>query len=331
MKYCQNLKFEQNPNYYFLRSLFINILSNMNLDYKKLTFDWIKEDNKELLGIPRKNLKRKETPQSRLLKSIEKYRTERIKRQNKSEVNLKQNIKIFDLYNNDNSEIKFKSNIYSEKINFGENNNKDKMSLINTFKEEKKKINNNIEKKPQNNIKVIIIKNNSNYYVNNINKKNSSQDRVIKTNYIKDNKKFINIDNTNMNLRKNKRRKIPIPSIKILNSVNNINTNIIHNFQKNNSYRRDRSTNLTDFNLSNIVLNTNNDSKIKFSKNNIYQSPLFKYNINKNDFYIIKEKANSQRYNIMNINNALQNKKMLNNSYNNYISKNIIIIIKLIL
>lgn len=51
----------------------------------------------------------------------------------------------------------------------------------------------NIEKKPQNNIKVIIIKNNSNYYVNNINKKNSSQDRVIKTNYIKGNKKFINL------------------------------------------------------------------------------------------------------------------------------------------
>ena len=181
----------------------------------------------------------------------------------------------------------------------------------------------NIEKKPQNNIKVIIIKNNSNYYVNNINKKNSSQDRVIKTNYIKGNKKFINIDNKNMNQRKSKRRKIPIPSIKILNSVNNINTNIIHNFQKNNSYRRDRSKNLTDFNLNNIVLNTNNDSEIKFSKNNIYQIPLFKYNINKNDFYIIKEKANSQRYNIMNINNALQNKKMLNNSYNNYISKNI--------
>ena len=181
----------------------------------------------------------------------------------------------------------------------------------------------NIEKKPQNNIKVIIIKNNSNYYVNNINKKNSSQDRVIKTNYIKDNKKFINIDNKNMNLRKSKRRKIPIPSIKILNNVNNINTNIIHNFQKNNSYRRDRSKNLTDFNLSNIVLNTNNDSKIKFSENNIYQSPLFKYNINKNDFYIIKEKANSQRYNIMNINNALKNQKSLNNSYNNYISKNI--------
>ena len=126
-----------------------------------------------------------------------------------------------------------------------------------------------------------------------------------------------------MNLRKSKRRKIPIPSIKILNSVNNINTNIIHNFQKNNSYRRDRSKNLTDFNLNNIVLNTNNDSEIKFSKNNIYRSPLFKYNINKNDFYIIKEKANSQRYNIMNINNALENKKMLNNSYNNYISKNI--------
>ena len=103
-----------------------------------------------------------------------------------------------------------------------------------------------------------------------------------------------------MNLRKSKRRKIPIPSIKILNSVNNINTNIIHNFQKNNSYRRDRSKNLTDFNLNNIVLNTNNDSEIKFSKNNIYQIPLFKYNINKNYFYIIKEKANSQRYNIMN-------------------------------
>ena len=45
VKYTKNLKFEQDPDYSYLRSLFIKILNNMNLNYKSLSFSWIKSKN----------------------------------------------------------------------------------------------------------------------------------------------------------------------------------------------------------------------------------------------------------------------------------------------
>ena len=46
IKYTRNLKFDENPNYSYLRSLFEKILFNRNLDYRILTFSWIQPKNK---------------------------------------------------------------------------------------------------------------------------------------------------------------------------------------------------------------------------------------------------------------------------------------------
>ena len=70
IKYSRNLKFDQNPNYAYLRSILVKIIYNNNFNYKNITFSWINSKNKELLGIPKNNHKRRCSPQSRLLKYI---------------------------------------------------------------------------------------------------------------------------------------------------------------------------------------------------------------------------------------------------------------------
>ena len=71
IKYTKNLKFEQNPDYSYMSSLFTKILFKINLNYRKLTFSWINPKDKHLLGIPKNNTRRKSSPHLRLLKSIE--------------------------------------------------------------------------------------------------------------------------------------------------------------------------------------------------------------------------------------------------------------------
>ena len=293
IKYCRNLKFEQDPNYSYLRSLFANILLKMNLDYKKLTFNWIKNNkNKKLLGISNNKSKRKETPQSRLLKSLEKHR------QIKSKDNFVENIK---------------------KIDFSVIEND--ASLINKLNSEEKKIN-NINKNPKNNIKLIFIENNSNNYVNNINK--PLKENVIKSNYNNNNKNHKNLIHSDNNLKATKYKKKKISSLKykIKTDINNYANNQMNNMNKNNNYRKNRIKNLTDFNLSNFPIHRNKELKIKLSKDIAYQSPLFNFNITQINFPEEKDETynliNNRKIDINNINNNWRNKKGYINSIKNY-------------
>ena len=63
IKYTRNLKFDQNPNYLYLRSLFVKILAHNNYDFRFLTFSWIHPENKIFSGIPKNNNLWKNTPQ----------------------------------------------------------------------------------------------------------------------------------------------------------------------------------------------------------------------------------------------------------------------------
>ena len=74
IKYSRNLKFEQDPDYSYLRSLLIKIIENNKLNYKAITFSWIKNNDKELPGVPRNNSLRKVSPKVRLLKNLEEDR-----------------------------------------------------------------------------------------------------------------------------------------------------------------------------------------------------------------------------------------------------------------
>ena len=59
IKYTRKLKFEEDPNYNYLQSLFRKILSRSDFENNQFTFSWIDPKDKNLLGIPKNNSKRK--------------------------------------------------------------------------------------------------------------------------------------------------------------------------------------------------------------------------------------------------------------------------------
>jgi serine/threonine protein kinase len=79
VKYCKNLKFEEDPNYEYLRNLFKNVLekihekNDLNFSWNKQIFFTRKNSQKEINQEKYINLlKRKESPQTRLYRIIQK-------------------------------------------------------------------------------------------------------------------------------------------------------------------------------------------------------------------------------------------------------------------
>ena len=70
MKYNMNLKFEQKPNYEYLKSLFKNILWKKNLNFRNISFNWINNKNRQLAGYPNNSSKRKSNSYQRILKNL---------------------------------------------------------------------------------------------------------------------------------------------------------------------------------------------------------------------------------------------------------------------
>jgi len=70
INYTKNLKFEQDPDYSFLRSLFTKILSGISLNYSNIRFSWIDPSKKELAKIPIKNYSRRRSPISKLYRRM---------------------------------------------------------------------------------------------------------------------------------------------------------------------------------------------------------------------------------------------------------------------
>ena len=73
MKYTKKLKFEEDPNYNYLRGLFINLL-NFYQFKNDLNFSWIQKNQRNKNIIKQRNIfyKKKEGPQQRILKNIQK-------------------------------------------------------------------------------------------------------------------------------------------------------------------------------------------------------------------------------------------------------------------
>jgi casein kinase I family protein HRR25 len=135
VKYSKNLKFEQDPDYSYLRSLFNKLFLSKNIDYKKLTFSFIHSKDKKLLGIPRNNSTRKESPQYRILKTIKK---ERSKRQITSSLsNLKNDSQSYSpISTNENKIILYSNNMNSSKFTHSEKvlrNGNNSNNYINVF------------------------------------------------------------------------------------------------------------------------------------------------------------------------------------------------------
>ena len=310
INYNNNLKFEQEPDYEYLRSLFNKILSRLKFNYKYMSFSWIIAKPTSLLTITRNNSMRKSNYHSRLFKKIVDNSEKRAKSENNENI-LKNNITNtkFNLNNIPIDKINTINNIKSEN-NINIKNSEKTISIQRNENENNKpfKIKKRILKKTLNNsnssnnnkrknYKSLInnLNNSNKYYIKN--DKNSISNEIIdNVNPKKNNKKNLFFNNLN-NLIKKKNycniSKIPI------NYMSNNNSNI-------NKYQNTFNSKINNFKYSNnsninYLLSHSNKNYAKEEnkiKNNINNSSL-KSLIKTKDFKMIspKNKINANLYN----------------------------------
>ena len=246
LKYSKELKFEQEPNYNYLKNLFMSIL-NRNHQKMDFLFFWIntkKRNNKNEENSFDKKFdffrKRKCNSQNRLYCEIKKslnkskshkkfnFHIKNIKIQNSK--SMSKDSKIF--YNKENNSYVFKKKIQKNKINIRTNNcgnNLDKNKIIN-FKTEFNNINN---MKINNNI---IIYNNENSYNNKFDNDLKRKKIEIPLNKINKNLKYKKIISNNKNLieKSNSNGKIEQSNFQLKNKIGiNLSHINIFNMSKN--------------------------------------------------------------------------------------------------
>ncbi len=290
--YTRNLKFEQDPDYSYLTSLLIKVLSNNNLDYQKITFSWINKENKHLLGVIKSTSKKKKNSHARIIKNLEEYRLKKLKKNALSEVefdkmninnivkdNLTQNSieKISIIKTNESNDKKIKNTNYKNELN----------KEIKIKESYTSNISNDNKNKFYNSDKLIYIKK-----FPKITKQNNKREKINQINRIKSKKaKKININNIN------KEFDLILEKQKLFNSnlyqhYNN-NTNLI----KMNDVRFGTDRNGSEQNPKMLSLNEFNYNKYKTN----YQSNYINYNNNKNSILnnplkkvIISKRENSE-------------------------------------
>ena len=346
IKYCKNLGFEQDPDYEYLRNLFKSILSRLNEKYD-MNFSWIiksclKKNKSKDIDINKDKyinfLRRRESPQTRLFRQIQKSlekdkKNEKIKIEKHSEVintkviNTKNNIIL--LQNNDeksHSRGISEDNTNNYKLDIYDNLNisKDVLSYnsllahynmnVANFQDENKLYEENITRiNSIKNKKVINFpsKNNINsikYRVNNqieLNSYNFNSKELIKKNLY-----LMNYTNININKHNNKKE------FNISVDLNKNNLNIPNSIY--NKGLRSQSEKIKDnFNKKNPEL-TNRDKKRQLICSNIYMNIL--NNIKKDIDSITEINNNINRTKKNSFNNNIIN--YTNNKQNNYIQKN---------
>ena len=138
IKYTRNLKFEQDPDYPYLRSFLLKVLFRMKINYKTLTFSWIKSEKQNLLGIPKNRCLKKSSTHNRIYKnimenSIKKKRVERSQEvsdnRNKNNISINNNIPISTME-------KIPKNIFNIRSNYNNYNTITSNNSLNKFQRE---------------------------------------------------------------------------------------------------------------------------------------------------------------------------------------------------
>jgi hypothetical protein len=286
VKYSKNLKFDQDPDYSYLRSLFNKLFLSKNIDYRKLTFSFIHSKDKKLLGMPRNNSTRKESPQFRILKNIKEERSKRLITSNVSLSNLKNDSQIYSplstkankviLYNSNNRMFKF---THSEKDLRSDNNSNNFINVFNTINNKKKEIDRPFHKYNLKKRNKITINTSDNYTLNSMFNCNDSYSfNKQKSYFISNNKEKKSIDN-------NKEEK-SLNTLQIKKMLKNSHSlNITPSISYKSSFRKINKNNYMNMNRNNNQMLSKIDSKPIFLNNNmIYKSPLLKnYYSVKND------------------------------------------------
>ena len=307
VKYCRNLKFEEDPDYERLRNLFKSILLKNNEIYD-LKFSWIvKKNNSKNKDLKEKNkyvnlLRRKQSPQMRLLRKIQKSLEKDDKDKSKKSSNvieIKDNIKHIRETSDETTQYT-KSDDFEE-INFNSNSNtKSKLSYnsllahydmdVKGFEDEQKMYKENISR--INSIKNKRIDNFDIYSkieLKSYKKKNSNKN--------KKKEKIKNITNISLNLNKN-----------LFKESNNNNTRY-------NSEKVKMKYNLYNIMNSNDELLKNDEKRKEFCRN-IYTNIISKIKKHFDKFaetnrnIVIRRQRNNYSFtNVLNSKNIVQKQK----------------------
>jgi len=295
-KYCKNLKFEEEPNYKYLRSLLYNILNYMN-EKNDLSFSWLKNDKKEreFNRIKKHTQKRSESYQNGIVNAnVEKNIMEEInihnilvqnETQENDDLNKNPSSKdflkntLYNIYKKKNnkdiksiskskspSRSKSKSKIsisFSELISFGEKKTFGKLNRDPIFKNELKNKNQNI-KDSNNNI-------NNNQRINNSN--------IVDINKCKE--KLTNNINKINNKNKQKKLNDTIIAPKLLNSTD---------FWGDNFTPKNNDQNLYSFS-KNIFLSKERINYINLKEE---EGSLFAQSVRENNQFLIKKEDSNR-------------------------------------
>ena len=323
-KYTKTLKFEQEPNYTFLRSLLIKIIVNLKFDYEKLTFSWINLKDKKIKRIANSNSKRKSNLYIRILKNIKEEQIKKRKNEALSEPNLTNDMNRLP-FSEYKSLISIKNNIESDRAIFKQSNDS-KLNLMNQFNNNGI-INNNKNRKINNNIRILNVKKIPQSENNNTNRKLFIKKRINEISYLNYHNNIVY--NKSKNKINKKINRIFIPNHLISNYCGLTN----YDYQKNSesTYLNSRKIekepiNYLYINKNPIYKNKNKNKKINITNDTEYKSPLpklFKYNLNKdystnnyNDKKINNYQKIHQKY--INLIFSKKNKSIdLTNSINN--------------
>ena len=334
MKYSTALKFEQEPNYKYLKNLFKIILKRNDIIYEKYILSWYQTDlmnymekrNLIYKGNSSSKIERKSSPQKRLFvqiqKSIENKNKKIVNTSNnkESEKSLKNGYNIISRHDNSikskndlNSEI---SNSLKVIINKNISNVSNELNIINTTTINSENFDTNTNNTNNNNItnnNNNINKNNNLTSIRNNRYKNDKMDLknnfslvLIKNrfNSFKDNKNSKSYENNKIN-----KEIMPI-SQKVKNKIRNTINISPYSHKSNKNLDNSNSINKNYQKKYNTINQIEIDNQ-KINKKNIKNSTIKFNNTNINNVY--------NRYSTFNIFN------LYNNNIDNYINNNIII------
>ena len=307
-KYSKNLKFEQEPNYAYLRSLLNEIIISLKFNYEKMVFSWINFSDKKIIRDSKSNSKRKSSPYYRLLQNIKEERLKRLKSESLNEQKLINELNKFSCsdYNYKITMSNFKENtniLESDRDNL-KNNKIPELNLINHFNKGENYNKTNKNKKITNKIKILNVLKIPQLFNNEINKNVLKEKKINTISYL----------NYHNNIVKKKDKKIK--RISFHNTYINKNNIIINKQTQNNqdyTYLNSQRTKkvmpiANYFLINNNYINKVRNKKINISNDIFYKSPLQKLFKNK----IIKEYSSNNCNDKKFKNNQNIHKKFIN-------------------
>ena len=266
IQYAKNLKFEQDPNYSYLRSILNKIIDDNNFSYERYYFSWINFVKKdENLSVPKKHYSKMKGLHQRILQSLEKNKNNSM--QNERNILLNKN-NISSLTNptlNSFKALNFEENKLSNLTRrIGEK------KILKTPKIEGNKIlpKGNISYKTEQNFKIIDKKLYRGIKIKEINKQKLQPYSFFKNTFlninIKGNKNIINNYSSTNNYSKNSisNKKVYVKSLIPKNNVITTQNILYKNITKNSNKMRRNNIEEIRFKIKKIL-----DIKIKNSNN----------------------------------------------------------------